>query len=98
MSLIAPFSGLRPAPGRAAEVIAPPYDVLSAAEARVRAIEGALPGRQIEIFGYTPDGKLVLAYAVSRNHPGAYYLVDFSTNRAELVGQEYPQLAKVPLG
>jgi uncharacterized protein (DUF1015 family) len=37
MSLIAPFSGLRPAPGRAAEVIAPPYDVLSAAEARVRA-------------------------------------------------------------
>jgi cephalosporin-C deacetylase-like acetyl esterase len=70
----------------------------SAAEARVRAIEGALPGRRIEIFGYTPDGKLVLAYAVSRNHPGAYYLVDFSTNRAELVGQEYPQLAKVPLG
>ena len=70
----------------------------SAAEARVRAIEGALPGRRIEIFGYTPDGKLVLAYAVSRNHPGAYYLVNFSTNRAELVGQEYPQLAKVPLG
>ena len=70
----------------------------SAAEARVRAIEGAMPGRRIEIFGYTPDGKLVLAYAVSRNHPGAYYLVDFSTNRAELVGQEYPQLAKVPLG
>jgi uncharacterized protein (DUF1015 family) len=37
MSLIAPFAGLRPAPGRAAEIIAPPYDVLSAAEARVRA-------------------------------------------------------------
>ncbi|MFM8518027.1 MAG: alpha/beta hydrolase family protein [Nevskiaceae bacterium] len=70
----------------------------STAAARVRAIEGALPGRRIEIFGYTPDGKLVLAYAVSRNHPGAYYLVDFNTNRAELVGQEYPQLAKVPLG
>ena len=37
MNLISPFKGLRPAPGRAAEVIAPPYDVLSSAEARERA-------------------------------------------------------------
>ncbi|MHB1566649.1 MAG: DUF1015 domain-containing protein [Acidiferrobacter sp.] len=34
MSLIRPFRGLRPDPARAAEVIAPPYDVLSSAEAR----------------------------------------------------------------
>jgi uncharacterized protein (DUF1015 family) len=37
MSLIQPFRALRPAKNRAAEVIAPPYDVLSTAEARVRA-------------------------------------------------------------
>src|SRR5512145_765714 len=37
MSLIRPFAGLRPAAGRAAEVIAPPYDVLSSDEARQRA-------------------------------------------------------------
>ncbi|MBI3546707.1 MAG: DUF1015 domain-containing protein [Gammaproteobacteria bacterium] len=37
MSLIRPFTGLRPAAGRAADVIAPPYDVLSTAEARERA-------------------------------------------------------------
>ena len=37
MSLIRPFSALRPAPCRAADVIAPPYDVLSSDEARVRA-------------------------------------------------------------
>ncbi len=37
MSLIRPFAGLRPAPGRAADVIAPPYDVLSTEEARQRA-------------------------------------------------------------
>ncbi len=37
MTLIRPFTGLRPAPSRAAEVAAPPYDVLSSAEARVRA-------------------------------------------------------------
>jgi len=34
MSLIEPFAGLRPAPGRASDVAAPPYDVMSAPEAR----------------------------------------------------------------
>jgi uncharacterized protein (DUF1015 family) len=37
VSLIKPFRSLRPAPGRAAEVLAPPYDVLSSAEAHERA-------------------------------------------------------------
>ncbi len=37
MALVLPFRALRPAPGRAAEVLAPPYDVLSSAEARKRA-------------------------------------------------------------
>jgi len=37
MPLIKAFAGLRPAPGRAVAVAAPPYDVLSSAEARERA-------------------------------------------------------------
>ena len=37
MSLIKPFRGLRPVPEHAADVAAPPYDVLNTAEARVRA-------------------------------------------------------------
>jgi uncharacterized protein (DUF1015 family) len=37
MTLIKPFAGLRPVDTRAAEVVAPPYDVLSSDEARVRA-------------------------------------------------------------
>lgn len=37
MHLIMPFRGLRPAAGHAEAVIAPPYDVLSTAEARARA-------------------------------------------------------------
>jgi len=39
MPLIKPFSGLRPAPGRAADVAAPPYDVVGEAEARAM-VEG----------------------------------------------------------
>ena len=34
MTLIKPFRALRPAPGRAVDVLAPPYDVLSSMEAR----------------------------------------------------------------
>ncbi len=39
MPLIQPFAGLRPTPGYAAEVAAPPYDVVSLEEAR-RLVEG----------------------------------------------------------
>ncbi|MCF7985104.1 MAG: DUF1015 family protein [Thiohalocapsa sp.] len=39
MSLITPIQGLRPAPSRAGDVAAPPYDVMSAEEAR-RMIDG----------------------------------------------------------
>ncbi|HPB76859.1 MAG TPA: DUF1015 domain-containing protein, partial [Chromatiaceae bacterium] len=38
MPLIKPFAGLRPAPGRAADVAAPPYDVMSTAEARAMVV------------------------------------------------------------
>jgi uncharacterized protein (DUF1015 family) len=37
LTLVKPFRALRPAPGRATDVLAPPYDVLSSAEARDRA-------------------------------------------------------------
>jgi uncharacterized protein (DUF1015 family) len=37
MTLIQPFAGLRPVDARATEVVAPPYDVLSSDEARIRA-------------------------------------------------------------
>lgn len=37
MPLVRPFAALRPAPGRAQEVIAPPYDVLDTEEARALA-------------------------------------------------------------
>jgi uncharacterized protein (DUF1015 family) len=38
MALIKPFAGLRPAPGRAADVAAPPYDVMNEAEARAMVV------------------------------------------------------------
>ena len=52
MTLIEPFRALRPAPGRAADVLAPPYDVLSSAEARERAkLENAGPADEADAAG-----------------------------------------------
>ena len=42
MPLICPFAGLRPLPEYAADVMAPPYDVLNSAEARVLAADKPL--------------------------------------------------------
>lgn len=69
-----------------------------AAEARVKGLEAAFPGRRVTIEDTTEDGKLALFRTGSRNHPAVYYIADFSTNKVEMVGQQYPQLAKVALG
>ena len=68
------------------------------AEGRQASVAAALPGRRVNVSGYSRDGRYAVAFAQSRTNPGAYFLVDFQTNRAEIVGQEYPALAKSPLG
>lgn len=68
------------------------------AEARHASLAAALPGRRVSVSGYSRDGRYAVSFAQSRSNPGAYYLVDFQNNRAEIVGQEYPALAKTSLG
>ena len=57
MPLIKPFAGLRPATGRAADVAAPPYDVLTSEEARQRA--SGLVHLELEETGVSCEGQLV---------------------------------------
>jgi len=68
------------------------------ARGREAALAAALPGRRVNVGGYSRDGRYAVGFAYSRSHPGAYYLVDYGTGKAEIVGQEYPQLAKTQLG
>jgi len=56
------------------------------AEARQASVAAALPGRRVNVSGYSRDGRYAVAFAQSRTNPGAYFLVDFQTNRAEIVG------------
>lgn len=66
MTLIKPFRALRPAPGRAADVLAPPYDVLSSAEARERA--GGKPWS----FLHVSKAEIDLAPAIDPYDPAVY--------------------------
>ena len=66
MTLIKPFRALRPVPGRAAEVLAPPYDVLSSAEARERA--GGKPWS----FLHVSKAEIDLPAAIDPHDPAVY--------------------------
>ena len=60
------LSRLRPAPGRAAEVLAPPYDVLSSAEARER-----VKGKPWS-FLHVSKAEIDLDPAIDLYHPAVY--------------------------
>jgi dipeptidyl aminopeptidase/acylaminoacyl peptidase len=40
----------------------------------------------------------MIAYVSSPSHPASFYLMDLTTNKADLVGEEYPGLASAQLG
>jgi len=69
-----------------------------AAEASFAAISRSFPGRNVELFGRSADGSRVIARVQSPSSPPIYYLIDLKTHRADIVGEEYPQLANVKLG
>jgi len=69
-----------------------------AAQARYDSIARAFPGLDVSVYGYSRDGRRVLAEVEDRSHPPIYYLVDFDTGRADPLGDAYPALEKVTLG
>ena len=70
MSLIKPFRGLRPAPGRAVDVAAPPYDVLSTDEARL-IVHGGAEGRPWS-FLHISKAEIDLPPEVDHHSPQVY--------------------------
>ena len=68
------------------------------AEARFGKVARAFPGRTVQLFGRSANGERVLASVSSPSLPPVYYLVDFATRRADIVGEAYPALVDEPLG
>jgi dipeptidyl aminopeptidase/acylaminoacyl peptidase len=68
------------------------------AEARWKTLSKAFPGRDVRIVDRSESGKRVVAYVESPSAAPTYYLVDFATGKADIVGETYPALAKAALG
>jgi dipeptidyl aminopeptidase/acylaminoacyl peptidase len=70
----------------------------AAAGSRFASVQRAFKDRSVIVYGRSADSKRVLARVESPSHPPIYYLVDFTKKTADIVGDEYPALADVPLG
>lgn len=69
------------------------YEVLDPrAQRYIPALRDAFPGEQVVPWGIAGDGHDVLVYTYSDRDPGAYYAYDTRSNKAELLGAEYPWL------
>ena len=88
MTLIRPFQGLRPAKGHGDEILAPPYDVLSSAEAREQ-VEG-----KPHSFLHISKPEIDLPEDMSPYDPQVYAMA--ATNMAKLVDKKLLQQEEAP--
>jgi dipeptidyl aminopeptidase/acylaminoacyl peptidase len=65
--------------------------------AQHRTLTKAFPGRDVQIVQRSTDGKRVVASVESRSQPGATYLIDFNTGKADLLGESFGSLAGTKL-
>jgi len=70
----------------------------AAAKQRHDSLAQAFAGREIEVTSRSADGSRVVVQAQGSSNPPVYYLVDFKTGRADIVGEAYPGLDGVKLG
>jgi dipeptidyl aminopeptidase/acylaminoacyl peptidase len=70
----------------------------AAAEHRYEVLERSFPGQPVQVYDWTADGAKTIALISSLSKPPIYYLVDFTTHRADIVAEEFPALAGVQLG
>ena len=65
---------------------------------RSEALHRSFPGRTIVYYGTAADGERSLIGVETQSSPRIYYIIDFTAQRAEIAGEEYPALANVALG
>jgi dipeptidyl aminopeptidase/acylaminoacyl peptidase len=70
----------------------------TAAMVRYESVAHAFPDRRVSVYSRSQDGSRLIAEVDDRSHPPIYYLVDFKSHRADIVGEAYPALDKVALG
>ena len=67
-------------------------------EARHKALTRAFPERDVWIVDRSENYQRMLVRVEGPSNPPIYYLVDFATGRADIVGEAYPALSEAKLG
>lgn len=70
----------------------------SRTETRHKALARAFPERDIWIVDRSENYQRILVRVEGPSNPPVYYLVDFATGRADIVGEAYPALSEAKLG
>ncbi|HEY7377978.1 MAG TPA: S9 family peptidase [Steroidobacteraceae bacterium] len=65
---------------------------------RFDAVAKSFPGQRVSISGRSENYQRIVAQVETPSTPSVYYLVDFSTRKADIVGEEYPALTGLKLG
>jgi dipeptidyl aminopeptidase/acylaminoacyl peptidase len=68
------------------------------AQQRYDAVQRAFPNKAVALYGWTFDGTKTLAEVQASNAAPVYYLIDFTTHRADIAAESFPALAGIPLG
>jgi dipeptidyl aminopeptidase/acylaminoacyl peptidase len=68
------------------------------AERRFQSLTQSFPGRRVAVSGESDSRERLIARVDGPALPPTYYLVDFKTHKADIVGEAFPALANVQLG
>jgi dipeptidyl aminopeptidase/acylaminoacyl peptidase len=69
-----------------------------AAKLRHESLARAFGGREIVVSSRSEDGSRLVVRTEGPSNPPVYYMVDFKTHRADIVGESYPGLDGAKLG
>lgn len=67
-------------------------------QTRTQTLAASFPGRRVDGYASSSSGDRAVFEVSLPSGPATYYLIDFNTHKADIVGEEYPMLASVPLG
>ena len=68
------------------------------AQRRFETLTRTFPGKQVGIGDESRDHQRLVVSVSTASTPAVFYLVDFRTHHAEIIGEQYPDLAHASLG
>jgi dipeptidyl aminopeptidase/acylaminoacyl peptidase len=68
------------------------------AQTRAEGLKRSFGGKQADLLGRSADNMRALVSVSTHATPAVYYVIDYQKHTADILGEEYPALAKVALG